>query len=70
LATTCLRGAGADRRAREHAIKKGQFLSPREMANVVDKARVTGNADIMVCERSASFGCNNVVSDMRSLPVL
>jgi len=51
-------------------IKKGQFLSPWEMSNVVDKARSTGNAQIMVCERGFSFGYNNLVSDMRSLAVM
>ncbi len=51
-------------------IKKGQFLSPWEMQNVVDKARSSGNADIMVCERGFSFGYNNLVSDMRSLAVM
>jgi 2-dehydro-3-deoxyphosphooctonate aldolase (KDO 8-P synthase) len=51
-------------------IKKGQFLSPWEMQNVVDKARSTGNAQIMVCERGFTFGYNNLVSDMRALPVL
>ncbi|MFQ5610371.1 MAG: 3-deoxy-8-phosphooctulonate synthase [Woeseiaceae bacterium] len=51
-------------------IKKGQFLSPWEMQNVVDKAKTTGNDDIMVCERGFSFGYNNLVSDMRSLPVM
>jgi len=51
-------------------IKKGQFLSPWEMQNVVDKAKSTGNDNIMVCERGFSFGYNNLVSDMRSLPVL
>jgi 2-dehydro-3-deoxyphosphooctonate aldolase (KDO 8-P synthase) len=51
-------------------IKKGQFLSPWEMQNVVDKAKSTGNDDIMVCERGFSFGYNNLVSDMRSLAVL
>ena len=51
-------------------IKKGQFLSPWEMKNVSDKARSTGNEQIMVCERGASFGYNNLVSDMRSLAVL
>jgi 2-dehydro-3-deoxyphosphooctonate aldolase (KDO 8-P synthase) len=51
-------------------IKKGQFLSPWEMSNVVDKARSTGNADIMVCERGFSFGYNNLVSDMRALAVM
>ncbi len=48
-------------------IKKGQFLSPWEMANVVDKARDAGNQQIMVCERGFSFGYNNLVADMRSL---
>ena len=51
-------------------IKKGQFLSPWEMSNVVDKARSTGNQQIMVCERGFSFGYNNLVSDMRSLSVM
>jgi 2-dehydro-3-deoxyphosphooctonate aldolase (KDO 8-P synthase) len=51
-------------------IKKGQFLSPWEMQNVVDKARSTGNDRILVCERGFSFGYNNLVSDMRSLAVL
>lgn len=51
-------------------IKKGQFLSPWEMKNVVDKAKQTGNKNIMVCERGASFGYNNLVSDMRSLAVM
>src|SRR6202142_74464 len=51
-------------------IKKGQFLSPWEMQNVVDKAKSTGNAQIMVCERGFSFGYNNLVSDMRSLAVM
>jgi 2-dehydro-3-deoxyphosphooctonate aldolase (KDO 8-P synthase) len=51
-------------------IKKGQFLSPWEMQNVVDKARSTGNEQVMVCERGFSFGYNNLVSDMRSLAVM
>jgi 2-dehydro-3-deoxyphosphooctonate aldolase (KDO 8-P synthase) len=51
-------------------IKKGQFLSPWEMHNVVDKARSTGNSSIMVCERGFSFGYNNLVSDMRALSVM
>ncbi|MEL6868703.1 MAG: 3-deoxy-8-phosphooctulonate synthase [Pseudomonadota bacterium] len=51
-------------------IKKGQFLSPWEMDNVVDKARSTGNEQIMVCERGFSFGYNNLISDMRSLAVM
>jgi 2-dehydro-3-deoxyphosphooctonate aldolase (KDO 8-P synthase) len=51
-------------------IKKGQFLSPWEMTNVVEKARAAGNDDILVCERGTSFGYNNLVSDMRSLVVM
>jgi 2-dehydro-3-deoxyphosphooctonate aldolase (KDO 8-P synthase) len=51
-------------------IKKGQFLSPWEMKNVVDKARSTGNEHILVCERGFSFGYNNLVSDMRSLSIM
>ena len=51
-------------------IKKGQFLSPHEMQNVVDKARSTGNQEIMVCERGFTFGYNNLISDMRSIPIL
>ena len=51
-------------------IKKGQFLSPWEMRNVVEKARSTGNTQIMVCERGFSFGYNNLVTDMRSLAVM
>lgn len=62
-----LRAAGAGRPVN---IKKGQFLSPWEMQNVVDKAKSTGNEDIMVCERGFSFGYNNLVSDMRSLAVM
>ena len=51
-------------------IKKGQFLSPWEMQNVVDKAKSTGNEDILICERGFSFGYNNLISDMRSLAVM
>ncbi len=51
-------------------IKKGQFLAPWDMKPVVEKAKSTGNQDIMVCERGASFGYNNLVSDMRSLSVM
>jgi 2-dehydro-3-deoxyphosphooctonate aldolase (KDO 8-P synthase) len=51
-------------------IKKGQFLSPWEMQNVVDKARSTGNEAILVCERGFSFGYNNLVTDMRSLSIM
>jgi len=62
-----LRAAGAGKPVN---IKKGQFLSPWEMQNVVDKAKSTGNPDIMVCERGFSFGYNNLVSDMRGLAVM
>jgi len=51
-------------------LKKGQFLAPWDMANVVDKARETGNEELLVCERGASFGYNNLVSDLRSLSIL
>lgn len=51
-------------------LKKGQFLSPWEMKNVVEKAREAGNANVMVCERGVSFGYNNLVSDMRSLAIM
>jgi len=62
-----LRAASAGRPVN---IKKGQFLSPWEMQNVVDKAKSTGNEEIMVCERGFSFGYNNLVSDMRGLAVM
>ena len=51
-------------------IKKGQFLAPWDMKNVVDKAKAAGNEQIMVCERGVSFGYNNLISDMRSLAVM
>lgn len=51
-------------------IKKGQFMAPWDMKNVVEKAKSTGNRNIMVCERGASFGYNNLVSDMRSLAAM
>ncbi|NNL96307.1 MAG: 3-deoxy-8-phosphooctulonate synthase, partial [Xanthomonadales bacterium] len=51
-------------------IKKGQFLSPWDMKNVVDKAHDAGNNQVMVCERGASFGYGNLVSDMRSLAIM
>jgi 2-dehydro-3-deoxyphosphooctonate aldolase (KDO 8-P synthase) len=51
-------------------LKKGQFLSPWEMQRVVEKARATGNPDLLVTERGFSFGYNNLVSDLRALPVL
>jgi 2-dehydro-3-deoxyphosphooctonate aldolase (KDO 8-P synthase) len=51
-------------------IKKGQFLAPWDMKNVVAKARAVGNDQIMVCERGVSFGYNNLVSDMRALAAM
>lgn len=51
-------------------IKKGQFLSPWDMINVVEKAKAVGNDNIMVCERGVSFGYNNLISDMRSLVIM
>lgn len=51
-------------------IKKGQFLAPWDMKHVVEKARATGNQDILVCERGTSFGYNNLVTDMRSLAIM
>lgn len=51
-------------------IKKGQFLSPWDMSNVVEKAFATGNRAMMLCERGVSFGYNNLVSDMRSLAIM
>jgi 2-dehydro-3-deoxyphosphooctonate aldolase (KDO 8-P synthase) len=51
-------------------IKKGQFLSPWEMSNVVEKARSTGNEGIMVCERGFTFGYNNLITDMRALAIM
>ncbi len=51
-------------------IKKGQFLAPWDMKNVVAKCVQAGNTNLMVCERGASFGYNTLVSDMRSLPIL
>ena len=51
-------------------IKKGQFMAPWDMKHVVDKARTTGNEQIMVCDRGVSFGYNNLVSDMRALAVM
>ena len=62
-----LRAAGAGKPVN---IKKGQFLSPWEMQNVVDKAKSTGNESVMVTERGFTFGYNNLVSDMRSLAVM
>lgn len=51
-------------------LKKGQFLAPWDMKHVVEKARATGNTNILVCERGVSFGYNNLVNDMRSLEIM
>ena len=51
-------------------VKKGQFLAPWDMANVVKKITDAGNPNVMVCERGASFGYNTLISDMRSLPIM
>ncbi len=51
-------------------IKKGQFLAPWDMTNVVSKVETTGNTNIMVCERGSSFGYNTLITDMRALPIL
>ncbi len=51
-------------------VKKGQFLAPWDMKNVVAKIEASGNSNVMVCERGASFGYNTLVSDMRSLPIM
>jgi 2-dehydro-3-deoxyphosphooctonate aldolase (KDO 8-P synthase) len=51
-------------------VKKGQFLAPWDMKNVVDKIREAGNENIMLTERGASFGYNNLVTDMRSLAIM
>jgi 2-dehydro-3-deoxyphosphooctonate aldolase (KDO 8-P synthase) len=58
------------RQGRPVNIKKGQFLAPWDMKNVVDKARAVGNDQIMVCERGVSFGYNTLVSDMRGLAIM
>lgn len=51
-------------------IKKGQFLAPGDMQHVVNKAKASGNEQVMVCERGVSFGYNNLVSDMRAIPIM
>ena len=58
------------RNAKVVNIKKGQFLAPWDMANVVRKIEAAGNRNILITERGASFGYNNLVSDMRSIPIL
>ena len=66
--TNFIRGAASHKKPLN--IKKGQFLSPWEMKNVVDKAKSTGNQQILVCERGFSFGYNNLVVDMRGLAAM
>jgi 2-dehydro-3-deoxyphosphooctonate aldolase (KDO 8-P synthase) len=66
--TDLLLAAGATGRAIN--VKKGQFLAPWDMANVAKKIASTGNEQIMLCERGASFGYNTLVTDMRSLPIM
>jgi len=51
-------------------VKKGQFLAPWDMKNVAAKIEETGNQNVMLCERGASFGYNTLVSDMRSIPIM
>ncbi len=51
-------------------IKKGQFLAPWDVANIIEKAKAAGNDNIMITERGASFGYNNLVFDVRSLPII
>ncbi len=58
------------RQGRPVNIKKGQFLAPWEMGSVVEKARSTGNRQIMVCDRGVSFGYNTLISDMRGLAIM
>jgi len=58
------------RHAKVVNIKKGQFLAPWDVANVVRKVESAGNRNILITERGASFGYNNLVSDMRSIPIL
>ena len=60
----------AGRTGRAINVKKGQFLAPWDMANVVEKIESTGNTNVLVCERGASFGYNTLVTDMRALPIL
>jgi 2-dehydro-3-deoxyphosphooctonate aldolase (KDO 8-P synthase) len=60
----------AGRTGRATVVKKGQFLAPWDMKNVAAKIASTGNENIMLCERGASFGYNTLVSDMRSIPIL
>ncbi len=58
------------RQGRPMNIKKGQFMAPWDMANIVEKCRAVGNDDVLLCERGASFGYNTLISDMRGLAVM
>jgi len=58
------------KKARVINIKKGQFLAPWDIANIIEKAKAAGNENIMITERGASFGYNNLVFDVRSLPII
>jgi len=60
----------AARKSRALNIKKGQFLAPWDMKNVIEKAEAAGNENLLITERGTSFGYNNLVTDMRSLPIL
>lgn len=60
----------AARTGRPINVKKGQFLAPWDMKNVLNKINASGNANVMLCERGASFGYNTLVSDMRALPIM
>jgi 2-dehydro-3-deoxyphosphooctonate aldolase (KDO 8-P synthase) len=61
---------GIAKKARVINIKKGQFLAPWDAANIIEKVRAAGNENIMITERGASFGYNNLVFDVRSLPII
>ena len=58
------------RKARTINVKKGQFLAPWDMKNVIEKVEAAGNENLLITERGMSFGYNNLVTDMRSLPIL
>jgi len=58
------------KKARVINVKKGQFLAPWDAANIIEKVKTAGNENIMITERGASFGYNNLVFDVRSLPIL
>ena len=58
------------KKARVINIKKGQFLAPWDVANIIEKVKTAGNENIMITERGASFGYNNLIFDVRSLPII